>query len=310
MARQSLVPFSPLFPEQAEGAMQVFRDLRIVDMPGRPTIGEACRPWVFDLPNALFGSYDVDDGPSGRRLIREYMLLVSKKNWKSGNAASIMLTALLRNWRDEAEFLIVAPTIEIANNSFNPAAAMVRADEELWEEEGGFLRVQPNFRTITDRRNGATLKVIAADNETVGGKKASGVFIDELWLFGKPNSDPEVWCWRPLTDAAGGLNQDEMGAIEVRGVGAAMLRIHRSVFEAMIAAHPEWKRPGARDWPEEIRANYHEFFAQTAEASEDYLFCNRWRDLGGAVWVDPEITLGHVGSYTYRGSVSEMLVEK
>lgn len=185
MARQSLVPFSPLFPEQAEGAMQVFRDLRIVDMPGRPTIGEACRPWVFDLPNALFGSYDVDDGPSGRRLIREYMLLVSKKNWKSGNAASIMLTALLRNWRDEAEFLIVAPTIEIANNSFNPAAAMVRADEELWEEEGGFLRVQPNFRTITDRRNGATLKVIAADNETVGGKKASGVFIDELWLFGK-----------------------------------------------------------------------------------------------------------------------------
>ncbi|MDQ0305328.1 hypothetical protein [Ancylobacter polymorphus] len=146
------------------------------------------------------------------------------------------------------------------------------------------------------------LRLLASDKQVIGGVGRMRVE--------KPNSDPEVWCWRPLTDAAGGLNQDEMGAIEVRGVGAAMLRIHRSVFEAMIAAHPEWKRPGARDWPEEIRANYHEFFAQTAEASEDYLFCNRWRDLGGAVWVDPQITLGHVGSYTYRGSVSEMLVEK
>lgn len=180
--RRSLVPFDPLFPDEAAAAMNVFRDLRIVDMPGRPTIGEACRPWVYDLPKTLFGSYDAE---SGRRLIREYMLLVSKKNWKSGNAASIMLTALLRNWRDEAEFLIVAPTIEIANNSFNPAAAMVRADDELYEPEGGFLKVQPHFRTITDLRNGATLKVIAADNETVSGKKASGIFIDELWLFGK-----------------------------------------------------------------------------------------------------------------------------
>lgn len=180
--RESLVPFQPLFPEQAEGAMAVFRDLRITDMAGRPTIGEACRPWVFDLPRALFGSYDAE---AGRRLIREYMLLVSKKNWKSGKAASIMLTALLRNWRDEAEFLIVAPTIEVANNSFGPAASMVRADEELWVESGGFLKVQPHFRTITNINTGAALKVIAADSETVSGKKASGIFIDELWLFGK-----------------------------------------------------------------------------------------------------------------------------
>ncbi|MFG1349083.1 terminase large subunit [Xanthobacter autotrophicus] len=188
--RQSLVPFDPLFPEQAEAGLSIFRDLRITDMAGRPTIGEACRPWVFDLPKALFGS---EDPESGRRLIREYLLLVSKKNWKSGSAASVMLTALLRNWRDEAEFLIVAPTIEIANNSFGPAASMVKADDELWMESDGFLKIQPHFRTITNMNNGATLKVIAADSETVSGKKASGIFIDELWLFGKRNQSENMF---------------------------------------------------------------------------------------------------------------------
>jgi len=197
--RRSLVAFDPPFPDEAEASLSVFRDLRLVDVLGRPTMGEACLPWVFDLPRILFGSYDDE---TGRQLIRYFFLCVGKKNTKSTLAAGIMVTALLRNWRDSGEYYILAPTKEVADNSFFPARDMIRADPKLLD----LLHVQDSQRLITHRTTHAFLKVAAADSETVSGKKTIGLLVDELWLFG-----PRVNAESMIREAGGGLSSRPEG---------------------------------------------------------------------------------------------------
>lgn len=190
---ESLIPFPPLFPDEAAAALDIFRGLIMVDVQNGPTMGEAARAWFLDFVATIFGAYNAE---TGRRLIRYFFLLIAKKNGKSTGAAGIMLTALLRNWREAGEFGILAPTIEIANNCFKPAQDMVLADPALRD----LLQIQPATRTITHRTTGATLRVVAADSDTVGGKKWIGVLVEELWLFGK-RADAE----NMLREALGGL---------------------------------------------------------------------------------------------------------
>lgn len=193
VARESLIALPPLFPEVAAEAWDMIGGFQLVDVAGQPLVRDASLPWSRDFVQTIFGA---EDPETGRRLINEYFLMISKKNAKSTVAAEVMLGALMMNWRQSAELLILSPTKEIAENSYKPIRDFINADPEL----RALLKVQDYFRTITHNGTGATLKVVAADADTVSGKKASFVFVDELHEFGKKEKASNM-----LLEATGGL---------------------------------------------------------------------------------------------------------
>lgn len=252
VAGDSLVPLVPLFPEKAKDALGVFCSLQVTDLPKKrdgtwPTLGEVVDQDILDLVGAIFGA---EDPKTGRRLIRRFMLLISKKNGKSTIAAGVMLTALIINWRHNAELMILAPTIEIAGNSFAPACGMVRADPELTK----LLHIIENRRTIRHRVTGAELKIIAADSDTASGKKAGMVLVEELWLFGKKPKSAAM-----LREALGGLAARPEGFVlyvtthsdePPAGVFKSELAYFRDVRDGVI---PDPETLGVLyEWPEEL----------------------------------------------------------
>src|ERR1019366_2148420 len=84
LAGESLVPSLPLFYDEAEKALRIFKRFHIPDMYDKPLMGDVAGPWLFPIVEALFGSFDLT---TQCRMIQEYFLLVPKKNSKSSTAA-------------------------------------------------------------------------------------------------------------------------------------------------------------------------------------------------------------------------------
>jgi hypothetical protein len=140
------------------------------------------------------------------------------------------------------------------------------------------------------------MRLLASDQPVIGIVGAKKV---EL-----PDDDIRKYCCRWLGQE---ITQDAMGAIEVLSIGTGFLKIERRVFEALIAAHPEWKLPGDPKMSDAERANYYRFFKfphdDPDELGEDYDFCKSWRSLGGRIWVDPTTNLIHVGEKEYTSQI-------
>ncbi|MBX3579900.1 MAG: terminase large subunit [Rhizobiaceae bacterium] len=186
LSGRSLVPDLPLFRSEADKALRIFKRLRIPDVFGQPTMEQACGPWFFPVVEALFGSYDPN---ANRRMVQEFFQLIPKKNGKSSNGGAIMVVALIMNKRPEAEFLLVAPTKEIADIAFKQAKGTIKADPAL----DASFHIQDHIRRITRIKGEATLTIKAADTEVITGSKATGTMIDETHVFAKKGRAADVF---------------------------------------------------------------------------------------------------------------------
>ncbi|WP_247649386.1 terminase large subunit [Labrenzia sp. THAF82] len=186
MSREPLIPDLPLFTDEAERALRVFKRLRVPDIIGTPTYGDVCDEWVFSLVRAIFGSFDVK---TRRRMLREFFLLVPKKNGKSSIAAAIMVTAAILNIRPEAELLLIAPTKKIAEIAYKQAIGIIRLDPELDK----VFHPQTHQKTITHRVSNAVIIIKAAEADVITGSKATFILIDETHVFAMKSKAADVF---------------------------------------------------------------------------------------------------------------------
>jgi hypothetical protein len=118
---------------------------------------------------------------------------------------------------------------------------------------------------------------------------------------------PVKWC----VNGFDGAEEGPDGLQEVTKTGTGFLLMKRHVFEKL-NAHPAVK-PFNSDigLPPELNVYMKTYFDTAVREnryySEDWTFCENWRDLGGKIWVDKRVLLRHTGTYVFDYSTQDQL---
>jgi len=119
---------------------------------------------------------------------------------------------------------------------------------------------------------------------------------------------PVKWCVNGIP----GVEEDPNSSlVEVSKTGTGFLLMKRDVFEKL-NEHPA-VRTFANDigLPRELDVYMKTYFDTAVREgryySEDWTFCENWRDLGGQVWVDKRVLLRHTGTYVFDGNAQEQV---
>jgi hypothetical protein len=114
--------------------------------------------------------------------------------------------------------------------------------------------------------------------------------------------DPIVFFLDP--SSGGEIASNEYGCLKVGGWGMGFTVMNRRVIEAVAARSPKLKFNGSNEPIAHIfRCDEIDGYAR----GEDMAFFADIKDLGFEAFLDPSVTLGHIGSKTYTASIADML---
>ena len=110
---------------------------------------------------------------------------------------------------------------------------------------------------------------------------------------------PIKWVVNGFDGAEEGVD----GLQEVSKAGTGFLLMKKHVFEKM-NGHPavkQYKNDIGLDpkYDKYLKTYFDTAVRQNRYYSEDWTFCENWRDLGGRIWVDKRVLLRHSGSYVF-----------
>ena len=96
------------------------------------------------------------------------------------------------------------------------------------------------------------------------------------------------------------ISMNAMGLVKASRVATAFMMIRRDVLTTLAEKHPEWLYFDNRI-SRNVTGFFHFEVAPEGYIGEDYLFCDRVRDAGFEIWIDPTIKLGHMGIQEFMG---------
>jgi hypothetical protein len=109
----------------------------------------------------------------------------------------------------------------------------------------------------------------------------------------------------------------ENGMAQVKDIGTGFMMIQKSVIRKMITKYSDLKyRNNVAGYGNEKMNDY--FYSlfdccidpvSKVYLSEDYLFCKRWIEMGGELWLDIGTNLNHTGLIDYKGCLSMIIGE-
>ena len=103
------------------------------------------------------------------------------------------------------------------------------------------------------------------------------------------------------------------GLQEVSKAGTGFLLMKKHVFEKL-KTHPavkQYKNDIGLDpkFDQHLKTYFDTAVRQNRYYSEDWTFCENWRDMGGKIWVDKRVLLRHSGSYVFCMENQEHLMK-
>lgn len=119
---------------------------------------------------------------------------------------------------------------------------------------------------------------------------------------------PVKWCVNGVDKQPEGLDPN---LVEVSKTGTGFMLIKRHVFDKLNnhpAVIPFNNDVGLeKDLDKNMKTYFTTVVRDQRYYSEDWAFCENWRDLGGQVFVDKRILLKHTGTYTFDYLTQEKL---
>ena len=105
--------------------------------------------------------------------------------------------------------------------------------------------------------------------------------------------------------AAGVVRDMQTGLLKAERVGTGFMRLRRDALELM---RKKYQHLSYEDKSGQVEYCLFDTSISNGQfCGEDFTFCDRWRAIGGEVWVDPDIRLSHIGSKTFDKPIWDVL---